>query len=95
MLLEKFRFLKPYKTIILCGKQCIVLRGHRKDIRNSGSNFGNFLAILKLLSEANSNLNLYLDKTLPTCFLGFKMSYLQIISCDILLKRFDGRGDGR
>ena len=71
---------KVIKTIILCGKQCIVLRGHRKGIRNSGSNFGIFLAILKLLSETNSNLKLYLGKTLPTCFLGFKMSYFKLLA---------------
>ena len=71
---------KVIKTCILCGKQCIVLRGHRKDVRDSGSNFGNFLAILKLSSETNSNLKVYLDKTLPTYLLGFKMSYFKLLA---------------
>ena len=48
------------KTIILCGKQCIALRGDREDI-NSNNNCGNFSAILKLLSETNSELKDHLD----------------------------------
>ena len=49
------------KRIILCGKQCIALRGHFEDIHNSSNNCGNFLAFLKLLSETNSNLKRHLD----------------------------------
>ena len=48
------------KTTTLCGKQCIALRGLREDI-NSNNNCGNFLAILKLLSETNSELKDHLD----------------------------------
>ena len=48
------------KTIILYGKQCIALRGHCEDIHNSSNNCGNFLAILKLLSETNSDLKHHL-----------------------------------
>ena len=64
------------KTIVLCGKQCIALRGHREDI-NSNNNCGDFLAILKLLSETNSELKNHLDapsvKMPPIYLLAFKM----------------------
>ena len=42
------------KIIILGGKQCNPLRGHRKDISNTQINSGNFIAILRLLSGANT-----------------------------------------
>ena len=48
------------KTIILYGKQCIALRGHLEDIHDSSNNCGNFFAILKLLSETNSDLKHHL-----------------------------------
>ena len=78
------------KTIILCGKQCIALRGHREDIHNSSNNCGNFLAILKLLSETNSDLKHHLDA--PSARNATYISpYIQnelieIISYDILQK---------
>ena len=49
------------KIIILCGKQFIVLRGHREDIHNSSNNSGNYLVIFKLLLETNSDLKHQLD----------------------------------
>ena len=79
------------KTMILCGKQCIALRGHREDIHNSSSNCGNFLTILKLLSETNSDLKHHQDA--PSARNATYISpYIQnelieIISYDILQKR--------
>ena len=78
------------KTIILCGKQYNALRGHREDIHNSSNNCGNFLAILKLLSETNSDLKHHLDA--PSARNATYISpYIQnelieIISYDILQK---------
>ena len=78
------------KTIILCEKQCIALCGHCEDIHNSSNNCGNFLAILKLLSETHSNLKHHLDA--PSARNATYISpYIQnelieIISCDILQK---------
>ena len=48
------------KVNILCAKQCIAFRGHRKDI-NSNQNPGNFLAILKLLAETNEPLRKHIE----------------------------------
>ena len=64
---EKFKFLNikilkcVIKTIILCGKQCIALHGHRKEIHNNSKSCGNFRAILKLLSVIKFDLNHHLD----------------------------------
>ena len=49
------------KKIILCEKRFITLHGHRGDIHNCSSNCGNFLAILKLLSETDSDLKHHID----------------------------------
>ena len=40
---------------------CIALGGHSENIDNSRNNCGHFLAILKLLSETNSDLKPVLD----------------------------------
>ena len=78
------------KTIILCGKQCIALRGHREDI-NSNNNCGNFLAILKLLSETNSELKDHLDvpsaKNATYISPGIQNKLIHIISYDVLQKQ--------
>ena len=78
------------KTIILCGKQCIALRGHREDI-NSNNKFGNFLAILKLLSETNSELMDYLEapsaKNATYISPGIQNELIDIISYDVLQKQ--------
>ena len=41
------------KTVLMCAKQGIALRGHREtaDLENPGRNRGNFLAFLELVSE--------------------------------------------
>ena len=50
------------EVIILCGKQCLLLRGHReKSDESNHSNPGNFLAILRLLSETNETLKEHLN----------------------------------
>ena len=78
------------KTIILCGKQCIALRGHREDIHISSNNCGNFLAILKLLSETNSDLKHVLDapfaRNATYIFPYIQNELIEIISYDILQK---------
>ena len=48
------------KVVILCGKQFLPLRGHRENINDSSHNSGNFLAILKLLSQTNEALKEHL-----------------------------------
>lgn len=48
------------QVIILCGKQCLPLRGHREKIDSSDGNPGNFIAILKLLAETNKTLKQHL-----------------------------------
>ena len=49
------------KTVIVCGKQNIALRGHRDDLKHlqQPGNHGNFHALLKFRTEAG-------DKTLQT-----------------------------
>ena len=49
------------KSIILCGKQNLPLRGHRDDSISTASNKGNFLAILHLISEYHVSLREHLD----------------------------------
>ena len=49
------------KSIILCGKQNLPLRGHRDDSISTASNKGNFLAILHLISEYDVSLREHLD----------------------------------
>ena len=44
------------KVIFLGGKQCLPLRGNRESLFQEGQNPGNFLEILKLLNEANIEL---------------------------------------
>ena len=81
------------KTIILCGKQCIALRGHREDIHNGSNNCGNFLAILKqekTLSETKPNLKHHLDEPFArnATFISpyIQNELIEIISYDILQK---------
>ena len=52
------------KVIVLCGKQCLPLRGHRESLFQEDQNPGNFLEILKLLSEANIELEQHLRNPL-------------------------------
>ena len=40
------------KTVILCGRQNISLRGHRDDSNSSSTNKGNFLALLEFRADA-------------------------------------------
>ena len=47
------------EVVILCGKQCLPLRGHRENINGSSHNSGNF-AILKPLSRTNETLEEHL-----------------------------------
>ena len=47
-------------TTILCGKQNILLRGHRDDSTITVSNKGNFHAILMLLGNSDKNLQEHL-----------------------------------
>ena len=44
------------KTIELCEKQCIAVRGYREDVVSNKNNCGDFLAILKLLAQTNEDL---------------------------------------
>ena len=78
------------KTIILCGKQWIALRGHREGIHNSSNNCCNFLAILKLLLETNSDLTHHLDAPSPrnATYISpyIQNELIEIISYDILQK---------
>ena len=48
------------QTIHYCGRQGFALRGHREDMEGEG-NPGNFLALLKLLAEHNSDLKTLLE----------------------------------
>ena len=63
------------RTFILCGKQCISLRGYREDIHNSSNNCGNFRAILKPLSETNSDLKHHLELDAPSL-----LNYVSFVS---------------
>lgn len=49
------------KTILLCGKQNIPLRGHRDDSTSEAPNKGNFLAILNLLADSDDILKNHLE----------------------------------
>lgn len=78
------------KVTLLCGKQCIPLRGHRENVNNFTQNSGNFLAILRLLSETNDELKEHLR-----CPVARNATYLSpsiqneiinIIAYDILQK---------
>ena len=51
------------KSINLCGKQNLSLRGHRDDSTSTSSNKGNFLAILKLLAGHDKELTEHIEKT--------------------------------
>ena len=66
------------------------MRGHREDI-NSNNNCGNFLAILKLLSEKNTELKDHLDappaKNATYVSPGIQNELMHIISCDVLQKQ--------
>ena len=74
----------------MCGKQCTALRGHREDIHNSSNNCGIFFAILKLLSETNSDLKHHLDASSPrnATYISpyIQNELIEIISFDILQK---------
>ena len=59
------------EVVILCGKQCLPLRGHRENINDSSHNSGNFLAILKLLSQTNETLKEHL-----TCPVARNAAYI-------------------
>ena len=48
------------EVLILRGEQFLPLRGHRENINDSSHNSGNFLAILKLLSQTNETLKEHL-----------------------------------
>ena len=63
------------RTFILCGKQCISLRGYREDIHNSSNNCGNFRAILKPLSETTSDLKHHLELDAPSL-----LNYVSFVS---------------
>ena len=76
--------------IILCEKQCIASCGHREDIHNSSNNYVNFLAILKLSSETNSDLKHHLDepsaRNATYIYSRIQNELIEIISHDILQK---------
>ena len=44
------------KTMELCGKQCIVFRGHRENVSRNENNWENFLAVSKFPAQASDNL---------------------------------------
>ena len=102
MQLDKFRFLKTLKwgikAIILCGTQCIALRGTPEDAHGSSNNCGNFLAILKLLSETNYDLRHHIDapsaRNVTYISPRIQNELIEILSYDNLLKRFGGRSEG-
>ena len=47
------------RAVLYCGRQCIALRGHREKLTQS-ENLGNFLALLKVLSESHPVLEAHL-----------------------------------
>lgn len=49
------------KTILFCGRQNIALRGDIENIKDSSKNPGNFLALLKVLSESDALLKKHLE----------------------------------
>lgn len=49
------------KTILLCGKQSIPLRGHRDDSTSEAPNKGKFLAVLNLLADSDDILKNHLE----------------------------------
>ena len=59
------------EVVILCGKQSFTLRGHQENINDSSHNSGNFLAILKLLSQKNETLKEHL-----TCPVAQNATYI-------------------
>lgn len=48
------------RAVLLCGRQCIVLRGHREKLDHS-ENPGNFLALQKVFSEGDPTLAAHLQ----------------------------------
>ena len=71
------------KTIELCGKQCIIFRGHRENVASKENNCGNFLAISKFLHRPmtifRTILLHQLLKTLLTYHQKFKMKLLTLL----------------
>ena len=78
------------KVIILCGKQCNPLREHREDINKTQINSGNFIAILRLLSETNSELKKHLDapaaRNAKHIFPQIQNELIDIVAFDVLQK---------
>ena len=74
----------------MCGKKYIALRDRREDIHNSSNNCGNFLAILKLLSETDSNLKYHIDapsaRNATYISPRIQNELIEIISYDIVKK---------
>ena len=48
------------RAILFCARQCIALRGHDENSKKSG-NHGNFLSLLKLISEHDEVLKNHLE----------------------------------
>ena len=48
------------ETVLLCGRQCIPLRGDNENLKEEG-NPGNFLALLKAFSQHDSDLRVHLE----------------------------------
>ena len=44
------------KAVLFCGRQNLALRGHRDDNSSISVKKGNFLALLSLMAETDSNL---------------------------------------
>ena len=76
------------KTIEVCGKQCIIFRGHRENVASKENNCGNFLAILKLLAQTNDDLQNHLTSPVAknASYLSPKIQneIINIIDYDIL-----------
>ena len=56
------------EAILLCGRQCIALRGDNESLKEDNSgNIGKFLSILKLISKYNETLASHLKKPAMKC----------------------------
>ena len=56
------------EAILLCGRQCIALRGDNESLKEDNSgNIGNFLSILKLISKYNETLASHLKNPAMKC----------------------------
>ena len=80
------------KTNELWGKQCIAFRGHRENVASNENNYGNFLAILKLLAQTNDDLQNHLTSPITnnTTYVSPKIQneVINIIGYDILQADF-------